>query len=118
MKRARDVVAITDVHGGVIERRRARHPVPAPVPRRARHDRRRTGHAARSTNDELFALDVDVLVLAALEGQITAANAGTRAGPDPGRSGQRSGRRPDADPILRAQRRRSSSRTSSATRAA
>jgi glutamate dehydrogenase (NAD(P)+) len=27
-------------------------------------------------NDELFALDVDVLILAALEGQITAANAG------------------------------------------
>ena len=29
------------------------------------------------TNDELFALDVDVLVLAAMEGQITADNAGT-----------------------------------------
>ena len=51
-------------------------------------------------NDELFALDVDILVLAALEGQITAANAGTvRArilaeaanGPVT----------PDADPILR-----------------
>src|SRR4029078_464895 len=52
---------------------------------------------------ELFALDVDVLVLAALEGQIHAANAGTvRArilaeaanGPVS----------PDADPILRANR--------------
>ncbi len=51
-------------------------------------------------NEELFGLDVDVLVLAALEGQITAANAGTvRArilaeaanGPIA----------PDADPILR-----------------
>jgi len=53
------------------------------------------------TNDELFALDVDVLVLAALEGQITAEKAGTvRArilaeaanGPT----------MPEADPILRA----------------
>jgi glutamate dehydrogenase (NAD(P)+) len=52
------------------------------------------------TNDQLFALDVDVLVLAALEGQITAENAGrVRArilaeaanGPVA----------PDADPILR-----------------
>ncbi|MDP9483756.1 MAG: glutamate dehydrogenase, partial [Chloroflexota bacterium] len=52
-------------------------------------------------NDELFGLDVDVLVLAALEGQITAANAGrVRArilaeaanGPT----------RPEADPILAA----------------
>ena len=42
-------------------------------------------------NDELFALDVDVLVLAALEGQITAANAGTRSGADPRRGGQRPG---------------------------
>ena len=55
---------------------------------------------ARSPTIELFALDVDILVLAALEGQITAANAGTvRAriiaeaanGPV----------NPDADPILR-----------------
>ena len=42
----------------------------------ARHDRR--GSRDRPiTNEELFALDVDMLVLAAMEGQITADNAGT-----------------------------------------
>lgn len=93
------VVAITDVHGGVarpegldvpfLRRYMGEHGMIAGAPGTRPID-----------NEELFALDVDVLVLAALEGQITAANAGTvRArilaeaanGPVA----------PDADPILR-----------------
>ena len=49
-------------------------------------------------NDELFGLDVDVLVLAALEGQITAGKCRHRPGADPRRGRQRPGharRRPD-----------------------
>ncbi len=93
------VVAITDVHGGVAD------PDGLDVPFLRRHlGEHGTIAGAPGTrpidNDELFGLDVDVLVLAALEGQITAANANTvRArilaeaanGPV----------RPDADPILR-----------------
>ena len=54
----------------------------------------------RSNNEELFALDVDVLVLAAIEGQITAA---TRAPCGPGSSPKARMDRssPIADPILR-----------------
>ena len=93
------VVAITDVHGGVarpegldvpfLRRYLAEHGTIAGAPGTRPID-----------NEELFGLDVDVLVLAALEGQITAANADTvRArilaeaanGPVA----------PDADPILR-----------------
>ncbi len=93
------VVAITDVHGGVtnsagldvpyLRRHLAEHGTIADAPGTRPID-----------NDELFALDVDVLVLAALEGQITGVNAGAvRArilaeaanGPVS----------PDADPILR-----------------
>lgn len=93
------VVAITDVHGGVadadgldvlyLRRHLAEHGTIAGAP----------GTRAIG-NEELFGLDVDILVLAAMEGQITAANAGTvRAhilaeaanGPVA----------PDADPILR-----------------
>ena len=93
------VVAITDVHGG------AANPDGLDVPFLRRylgeHGTIATAPGTRPiANDELFGLDVDVLVLAALEGQITAANAGTvRArilaeaanGPVA----------PDADPILR-----------------
>jgi glutamate dehydrogenase (NAD(P)+) len=93
------VVAITDVHGGVAD------PDGLDVPYLRRHlAEHGTIAGAPGTrpidNDELFALDVDVLVLAALEGQITGANAATvRArilaeaanGPVA----------PDADPILR-----------------
>jgi glutamate dehydrogenase (NAD(P)+) len=93
------VVAITDVHGGVHD------PVGLDVPYLRRHLAEHgtiAGAPGTTTieNDELFALDVDVLVLAALEGQITGANAATvRArilaeaanGPVT----------PDADPILR-----------------
>jgi glutamate dehydrogenase (NAD(P)+) len=93
------VVAITDVHGGVAD------PDGLDVPFLRRHlGEHGTISGAPGTrpigNEELFGLDVDVLVLAALEGQITSANADTvRArilaeaanGPV----------RPDADPILR-----------------
>ncbi len=93
------VVAITDVHGGVAD------PDGLDVPFLRRHlSEHGTIAGAPGTrpidNAELFGLDVDVLVLAALEGQITAANADTvRArilaeaanGPVS----------PDADPILR-----------------
>ena len=93
------VVAITDVHGGVAR------PEGLDVPFLRRYlGEHGTIAGAPGTrpidNEELFGLDVDVLVLAALEGQITAANADTvRArilaeaanGPVA----------PDADPILR-----------------
>ncbi len=51
------------------------------------------------TNDDLFGLDVDVLVLAALEGQVTAANAGSIRARilAEGANGPTT---PDADPIL------------------
>ncbi len=93
------VVAITDVHGGVARAEGL------DVPFLRRHlGEHGTIVGAPGTrpieNEELFGLDVDILVLAALEGQITAANAETvRArilaeaanGPVA----------PDADPILR-----------------
>jgi glutamate dehydrogenase (NAD(P)+) len=94
------VVAITDVYGGV----RNETGLDVPFLSRYLNEHGLIAHAPGTQpidNDELFALDVDVLVLAALEGQITAANAGTvRArilaeaanGPVS----------PDADPILRA----------------
>jgi glutamate dehydrogenase (NAD(P)+) len=70
------IVAVTDVGGGV----RADGGLD---PRGLRDHAAATGSIAGApgtrpiTNDELFALDVDVLVLAAMEGQITGANAGT-----------------------------------------
>lgn len=94
------IVAVTDVGGGVRDERGL------DVVRLRRY-LEETGSIANAPgtrptdNDELFALDVDILVLAALEGQITAANAGrVRArilaeaanGPT----------RPEADPILAA----------------
>jgi glutamate dehydrogenase (NAD(P)+) len=93
------VVAITDVRGG------AANPDGLDVPalRRFLGEHGTIAGApdtAPISNEELFALDVDVLVLAALEGQITGANAGSvRArilaeaanGPVT----------PEADPILR-----------------
>jgi glutamate dehydrogenase (NAD(P)+) len=69
------VVAITDVAGGV------QNPDGLDVPFLTRYlQEHGTVAGAPGTrpidNEELFALDVDVLVLAALEGQITADNAG------------------------------------------
>jgi glutamate dehydrogenase (NAD(P)+) len=93
------VVAITDVHGGVADS----EGLDVPFLRRYLGEHGTIAGAPGTRpidNAELFALDVDVLVLAALEGQITAANADTvRArilaeaanGPVA----------PDADPILR-----------------
>ena len=92
------VVAITDVRGGVFD------PQGLDVPYLKRHMSEHGSIAGAPgtlpiTNEELFALKVDVLVLAAMEGQITADNAGrVRAkilaeaanGPVT----------PDADPIL------------------
>jgi glutamate dehydrogenase (NAD(P)+) len=92
------VVGITDIGGGV---RRA-DGLDVPMLKRYLQEHGTIAGAPGTTpidNDELFALDVDVLVLAALEGQITGRNAGTvRArilaeaanGPTS----------PDADPIL------------------
>ena len=92
------VVANTDVGGGV----RAPDGLDVPMLKRYLQEHGTIAGAPGTTpidNDELFGLDVDVLVLAALEGQITARNAGTvRArilaeaanGPTS----------PDADPIL------------------
>jgi glutamate dehydrogenase (NAD(P)+) len=92
------VVAITDVHGGVA--RAEGLDVPFLRQYLAEHDTIAGAPGTRPIdNVELFGLDVDILVLAALEGQITAGNAGTvRArivaeaanGPVT----------PDADPIL------------------
>ncbi len=93
------VVAITDVHGGVARA----EGLDVPFLRRHLGEHGTIAGAPGTRpieNDELFGLDVDVLVLAALEGQITAENADTvRArilaeaanGPVT----------PDADPILR-----------------
>ncbi len=93
------VVAITDVGGGVF----APDGLDVPLLKRYLEEHGTIADAPGTTpisNDELFALDVDILVLAALEGQITERNAGTvRArilaeaanGPTT----------PDADPILR-----------------
>ena len=70
------VVAITDVHGGVADP----NGLDVPFLRRQLSEHGTIAGAPRTrpiANDELFGLDVDVLVLAALEGQITAANAGT-----------------------------------------
>jgi glutamate dehydrogenase (NAD(P)+) len=52
------------------------------------------------TNEELFGLDVDILVLAALEGQLTAANA-HRVKAQILAEGANGPTTPDADPILR-----------------
>ena len=70
------VVAITDVYGGVTDR----EGLDVPYLRRHLGEHGTIAGAPGTspiTNDELFGLDLDVLVLAALEGQITAANAAT-----------------------------------------
>jgi glutamate dehydrogenase (NAD(P)+) len=69
------VVAVTDVGGGA---RRAEGLDPAELRRRVQEVGTIAGTpgTAPIANEELFALDVDILVLAAMEGQITAANAG------------------------------------------
>lgn len=97
------IVAVTDVGGGV----QANGPFASVGldPRAIRAHMAETGSIAGApgtrpiTNEELFALDVDVLVLAALEGQITAANAGTIRARVLA-EGANGPVEPDADPIL------------------
>jgi glutamate dehydrogenase (NAD(P)+) len=99
-ERGARIVGISDVYGGV------HRPAGLDVPQLTRHVQEHGSvvdapGTAPIDNETLFGLDVDVLVLAALEGQITAENAGrVRArilaeaanGPTT----------PDADPILAA----------------
>ena len=69
------VVAITDVGGGVYRE----GGLDVPFLRRYMQEQGTLAGAPGTepiANEDLFGLDVDVLVLAALEGQITAANAG------------------------------------------
>jgi glutamate dehydrogenase (NAD(P)+) len=92
------VVAISDIGGGVYRE----DGLDVPFLRRYMQERGTLAGAPGTeaiTNDELFGLDVDVLVLAALEGQITAANAGTIRARilAEGANGPTT---PDADPIL------------------
>jgi glutamate dehydrogenase (NAD(P)+) len=70
------VIAITDIGGGVTRR----DGLDVPMVKRHLEEHGTIAGAPGTTpidNEGLFALDVDVLVLAALEGQITARNAGT-----------------------------------------
>jgi glutamate dehydrogenase (NAD(P)+) len=94
------IVAITDIGGGV---RRA-DGLDVPLLKRYLQEHGTIAGAPGTTpidNDELFGLEVDVLVLAALEGQITARNAGdVRAGILAEAANGPTA--PDADPILAA----------------
>ena len=94
------IVAVTDVGGGAY---RTEGLDPVELRRRVQEMGTIAGApgTAPLTNDELFALDVDILVLAAMEGQVTARNAEqvkakilAEAANGPVT--------PDADPILRA----------------
>lgn len=94
------VVAITDIDGGVY----ARGGLDVPALAARMRDRQGIVGAPGTEpmdNAEMFALPVDVLVLAALEGQVTAANAGTIRARilAEGANGPVT---PDADPILAA----------------
>ena len=74
------IVAITDVRGGVYNRKGL--DVPRLLEYAAQHKTIESFPGGEAlTNDELFALDVDILIPAALENQITIANAASiRAG--------------------------------------
>ena len=92
------VVAISDIGGGVYRG----DGLDVPFLRRYMQEQGTLVGAPGTeaiTNDDLFGLDVDVLVLAALEGQITAANAGSIRARilAEGANGPTT---PDADPIL------------------
>jgi glutamate dehydrogenase (NAD(P)+) len=93
------VVAVTDIAGGVYD------PAGLDVPRLVRRFRESGSVAGMPgaepiDNETLFALEVDVLVLAALEGQITADNAG-RVRARILAEGANGPTDPAADPILR-----------------
>ena len=92
------VVAITDIGGGVYRE----DGLDVPFLRRFMQERGTLAGAPGTEpieNEDLFGLDVDVLVLAALEGQITAANAG-RVRARILAEGANGPTTPDADPIL------------------
>lgn len=94
------VVAITDIGGGVY----SEAGLDVPFLRRYMQEQGTLVGAPGTRpidNDEMFALDVDVLVLAAMEGQITAENAG-RVRARILAEGANGPTSPDADPILRA----------------
>ena len=93
------IVAVTDVKGGAAD------PTAVDVPSLRRHFGEHgtiAGAPGTSpiTNEALFGLDVDILVLAALEGQITAANASVVRAAILAEAANRPVT-PDADPILR-----------------
>jgi glutamate dehydrogenase (NAD(P)+) len=97
-RRGARIVAITDVTGG------AANPAGLDVPQVTRylqeHGTISGAPGSRSvTNEELFALDVDVLVLAALENQVTAQNA-HRVRARILAEGANGPTSPEADPIL------------------
>ena len=85
------IVAVTDWKGGVYNADGPRHP--ALLALRPREHKTVAGFpgAEPLTNDELFKLDVDILIPAALENQITADNAARHQGED----GHRRRQRPD-----------------------
>jgi glutamate dehydrogenase (NAD(P)+) len=92
------VVAVTDVYGGVFD------PAGLDVPLLSRYAAEHgTIVGAPGTqvidNERLIGLDVDVLVLAAIEGQVTAANAGSIRARILA-EGANGPTMPDADPIL------------------
>jgi glutamate dehydrogenase (NAD(P)+) len=92
------VVAITDIGGGIYRE----EGLDVPFLRRYMQERGTLAGAPGTKpieNEDLFGLDVDVLVLAALEGQVTAANAG-RVRARILAEGANGPTTPDADPIL------------------
>jgi glutamate dehydrogenase (NAD(P)+) len=92
------VVAISDIGGGVYRG----DGLDVPFLRRYMQEQGTLAGAPGTepiANEDLFGLDVDVLVLAALEGQITAANAG-RVRARILAEGANGPTTPDADPIL------------------
>jgi glutamate dehydrogenase (NAD(P)+) len=93
------VVGITDVSGGVYAEN-GLDPIDLRLRLQETGSFAATPGTTELTNAELFALDVDVLVLAALEGQITAANAGVVRAKILA-EGANGPVEPSADPILR-----------------
>ena len=92
------VVAITDIGGGV----HRESGLDVPFLRRFMQERGTLAGAPGTEpidNEDLFGLDVDVLVLAAMEGQVTAANAG-KVRARILAEGANGPTTPDADPIL------------------
>ena len=83
------IVAITDWKGGVYNAERARHPEARSTTSGSTRPSTDSPAPSRSTNEQLFALDVDVLIPAALENQITMENAPSHPREDRRRRRQR-----------------------------